>query len=117
MKQLNIKRGADKGESVRINKNNTASLTNLADETRELREKEFKTLIKLVNEYRKADKHADKWADALDQLILDARTLSDREWKRSMRLAKSLRKSDRELAKAQLIEKKMKQQRFREAQA
>lgn len=108
--------GSDKGESVRVTSNSTASLTILADETRDLMGRDFRKLIALVNEYRKADKHADKFADVLDQLILDARTLSDREWKQTVRLSKTLRKADREMTKSQLIEKRAKQQRLREAQ-
>ena len=109
--KINIREGKA-SESVRVTSNSTASLTSLADSTRELRDREFKMFVKLVNEYRKADKHADKWADMLDQLIVDARTLSNREWKQTAKFAKTLRKADRELTKSELVEKRAKQQRI-----
>ena len=110
---MKIKFKEDRSDtSVRVDNKSTASLTALADDTRGLRDKEFKKLIKLVNEYRRADKHADKWAETLDRLIIDARTLSNREWKQTVKFAKTLRKADRELTKSELVEKRAKQQRM-----
>ena len=112
MKSIKVNSSTNKGEFVRVTSNSTASLTALADSTRILRDREFKILIKLVNEYRRADKHADKWAETLDQLIIDARTLSNREWKQTVKFAKTLRKADRELTKSELVEQRAKQQRM-----
>lgn len=113
--KINIREGKA-SESVRVTSNSTASLTGLADSTRELRDREFKMFVKLVNEYRKADKHADKWAEQLDNMIVAARTLSNREWKQTVKFAKTLRKADRELTKSELVEKRAKQERFNKAQ-
>ena len=113
---MKIKFKEDRSDtSVRVDNKSTASLTALADDTRELRDKEFKKLIKLVNEYRKADRHADKWTN-LNELILGARTLSNREWRQAVKFAKTLRKADRELTKSELVEKRAKQARFKQAQ-
>ena len=113
--KINIREGKA-SESVRVTSNSTASLTGLADSARGLRDREFKMFVKLVNEYRRADKHADKWAGTLDQLIVDARTLSNREWRQAVKFAKTLRKADRELTKSELVEKRAKQARFKQAQ-
>lgn len=114
---MKIKFKEDRSDtSVRVDNKSTASLTALADSTRSLRDREFKILVKLVNEYRRADKHADKWAETLDQLIIDARTLSNREWRQAVKFAKTLRKADRELTKSELVEKRAKQARFKQAQ-
>ena len=87
---MKIKFKEDRSDtSVRVDNKSTASLTALADSTRSLRDREFKILVKLVNEYRKADRHADKWTN-LDELILGARTLSNREWKQAVKFAKTL---------------------------
>ena len=113
---MKIKFKEDRSDTtVRVDNRSTASLTALADSTRELRDKEFKKLIQLVNEYRKADRHADKWTN-LDELILGARTLSNREWRQAVKFAKTLRKADRELTKSELVEKRAKQARFKQAQ-
>lgn len=113
---MKIKFKEDRSDaSVRVDNKSTASLTALADDTRGLRDKEFKKLIKLVNEYRKADRHADKWTN-LDELILGARTLSNKEWRQAVKFAKTLRKADRELTKSELVEKRAKQARFKQAQ-
>ena len=113
--KINIREGKA-SEFVRVTSNSTASLTALADSTRSLRDREFKILVKLVNEYRRADKHTDKRADTLDQLIVDARTLSNREWKQTVKFAKTLRQADRMLTKSELVEKRAKQERFNKAQ-
>ena len=113
--KINIREGKA-SESVHVTSNSTASLTGLADSTRGLRDREFKMFIKLVNEYRRADKHTDKWADTLDQLIVDARTLSNREGKQTVKFAKTLRQADRMLTKSELVEKRAKQERFNKAQ-
>ena len=115
MKSIKVNNSTDKGEFVRVTSNSTASLTALADSTRSLRDREFKILVKLVNEYRKADRHADKWTN-LDELILGARTLSNREWRQAVKFAKTLRKAARELTKSELVEKRAKQARFKQAQ-
>ena len=113
---MKIKFKEDRSDtSVRVDNKSTASLTALADSTRSLRDREFKILVKLVNEYRKADRHADKWAN-LDELILGARTLSNREWRQAVKFAKTLRKADRELTKSELVEKRAKQARFKQSQ-
>ena len=113
---MKIKFKEDRSDtSVRVDNKSTASLTALADSTRSLRDREFKILVKLVNEYRKADRHADKWTN-LDELILGARTLSNREWRQAVKFAKTLRRADRELTKSELVEKRAKQARFKQAQ-
>lgn len=113
---MKIKFKEDRSDtSVRVDNKSTASLTALADSTRSLRDREFKILVKLANEYRKADRHADKWTN-LDELILGARTLSNREWRQAVKFAKTLRKADRELTKSELVEKRAKQARFKQAQ-
>ena len=113
---MKIKFKEDRSDtSVRVDNKSTASLTALADDTRKLRDKDFKKLVQLVNEYRKADRHADKWTN-LDELILGARTLSNREWRQAVKFAKTLRKADRELTKSELVEKRAKQARFKQAQ-
>ena len=112
MKSIKVSNSTNKGEFVRVTSNSTASLTALADSTRSVRDREYKVRGKLVNEPRRADKHADKWAETLDQLIIDARTLSNREWKQTVKFAKTLRKADRELTKSELVEKRAKQQRM-----
>lgn len=114
MKKININHKNDDNH-VRVNNRSTASLTALADGTRELTDKEFKVFMKLVAEYRKADRHADKWAEVLDNLILGARTLSNREWRQTIRFAKGLRKADRLATQSELVEKRAKQERFEQA--
>ena len=113
---MKIKFKEDRSDtSVRVDNKSTASLTALADSTRSLRDREFKILVKLVNEYRNADRQAEKSTNP-DELILGARTLSNREWRQAVKFAKTLRKADRELTKSELVEKRAKQARFKQAQ-
>lgn len=101
--------------SVPVRKSGTASLTDLADDTRDLSKKDFKALIRLVEIYREADRLGYRF-EHLDDLIGRARTLTDKEWKRTIKLGKTLRKADAELADAEKLENKMKGLRFEEAQ-
>lgn len=67
---MKIKFKEDRSDTtVRVDNKSTASLTALADSTRSLRDREFKILVKLVNEYRKADRHADKWTNLDDSFL------------------------------------------------
>ena len=113
---MKIKFKEDRSDtSVRVDNKSTASLTARADSTRSPRDREFKILDTLVTEHRKADREADTRTN-LDELILGARTLSNREWRQAVKFAKTLRKADRELTKSELVEKRAKQARFKQAQ-
>lgn len=114
MKNINIKHQPDDNH-VKVTNNSTASLTKLADDSRDLSDKEFKKLLQLVGLYRKADRKADKWANQLDDLILRARTLNDKEWRKAVKLTKSIRKTDKELAEAQKLETRERDRRFNQA--
>lgn len=111
---ININHKAD-DNSVPVRRSGTASLTDLADDTRDLSAKDFKVLIRLVDIYREADKLGYRY-EHLDDLIGRARTLSDREWRQAVKLGKTLRKADEALTKAEKLENKMKGLRFEEAQ-
>ena len=112
--KIGIKHKLD-DNGVKVRNDGVASLTNLADDIRDLTPKEYKAFKKMMRLYRRADKAGLKW-EQLDNYIGRGRTLSGREYRRTLKLSNTLRSADKELARSVRFEQAMKKARFEQAQ-
>ena len=109
-----IKKGQFDG-GVKVRNENTPSLTKVAEQMRDLTSKDYRIIKRLAKQQRKLDKVRARLNDPHD-IYNSLELLNNREFRQAFKLTDTLRNSDKELAKAQVVEKRAKQARFEQAQ-